>query len=65
MAELKPVSFKLFPNESEGLKVLAAITGETQSEIVRRLIGDELKRQKEAVDAYKKTLTEVKKKVKR
>lgn len=65
MAELKPVSFKLFPQENEGLKILSALTGETQSEIIRRLIGDELERQKEAVEAYKKTLAEVKKKVKK
>ena len=65
MEELKPTSFKLLPYESKGLKTLSELTGETQTDIVRRLIRAEMEKQKEALEVYQKTLEEARKRVKK
>ena len=65
MAEGRIINFRLSFTELEGLKILSELTGVTQADIMRRLLGAELERQREAVEAYKKTLAEAKKKVKK
>ena len=65
MAESRIINFRLSFEELEGLKILSELTGVTQADVMRRLLGAELERQREAVEAYRKTLAEVKKKVKK
>ncbi len=58
------VNFRLLPGELEGLRILSEITGCTQTEIIRGLINAELRKQQEAIEAYKETLEKVKAKIK-
>ncbi len=63
--ERKLVNFRMFPDEYEGLKILAELQGTTQVDIIRQLIKVELERQEEAISTYKKSLEEAKAKVKK
>ena len=65
MAESKLVNFRLQPQEYEGLRILAELTDRTQADIVRDLIGAELARQEAAIQAYKKSIEQVKGKIKK
>lgn len=65
MGETKLVNFRLSPQEYEGLRILAELTERTQADIVRDLIGAELKKQEAAIEAYKKSIEEVKGKIKK
>lgn len=65
MGESKLVNFRLQPAEYEGLRILAELTDRTQADIVRDLIGAELEKQKAAIEAYKKSIEEVKGKIKK
>lgn len=65
MTDRKIVNFRLQPQESDGLRILADLTGETQVDIIRRLIWGELERQKDAIDAYNKSMKEAKAKIKK
>ena len=65
MGEKKLVNFRLEPEEYEGLRILAELTEQTQADIVRYLIRMELVKQKEAIEAYKKKLDEVKEMIKK
>ena len=56
MGESKLVNFRLQPTEYEGLRILAELTDRTQADIVRDLIGAELVKQKDAIEAYKKSI---------
>ena len=61
----KLVNFRLMPNEYEGLRILAELTGRTQTEIIRDLISSELEKQSEALEAYKQSIAAIKDKVKK
>ena len=65
MGESKLVNFRLQPTEYEGLRILAELTDRTQADIVRDLIGAEPVKQKTAIEAYKKSIEEVKGKIKK
>lgn len=65
MGETKLVNFRLAPEEYEGLRILAELTDVTQADIVRGLIKAELEKQREAIEAYKKSMEEVKGKIKK
>lgn len=65
MGEKKLVNFRLEPEEYEGLRILAELTEQTQADIVRYLIRMELVKQKEAIEAYKKKMDEVKEMIKK
>ena len=65
MGEKKVVNFRLEPEEYEGLRILAELTEQTQADIVRYLIRMELVKQKEAIEAYKKKMDEVKEMIKK
>ncbi len=64
MAETKLVNFRLQPDEYEGLRILAELTERTQADIVRELIKKELQKQEGAIAAYKKSMAELKSKLK-
>lgn len=57
------VNFRLLPKELEGLRILSELTGCTQTEIIRGLINAELRKQQEAIEAYKETLAKLKAKI--
>lgn len=59
------VNFRLKPDELEGLRILAELTGCTQTEIIRGLINEELRKQEEAIAAYKEKLEEARAKIKK
>ena len=64
-SQAKLVNFRLMPQEYEGLRILAELTGMTQADIVRDLIRAEIRKQEEAIEAYKKSIEEVKGKIKK
>lgn len=65
MGEAKLVNFRLQPEEQEGLRILAELTESTQTEIIRGLIRMELQKQDEAIQAYKKSMEQLKDKLKK
>lgn len=65
MADTKLINFRLQPQEYDGLRILAELTGRTQTDIVRDLISSELARQDEAIRAYKESIEAVKSKIKK
>ena len=59
----KLVNFRLRPDEQDGLRILAELTNCTQTEIIRGLINAELRKQEEAITAYKEKLEEARAKI--
>ena len=62
--ETKLVNFRLSQEQYEGLKILAELTGATQTDIIKDLITAELREQREAIQAYKDSIEKVKRKLK-
>ena len=62
--ESQLVNFRLKPDEQDGLRILAELTNCTQTEIIRGLINAELRKQEEAITAYKEKLEEARAKIK-
>lgn len=56
MAEGKVINFRIPPAELEGLKTLSELMGTSQTETVRILIRAEMEKQKDAIDAYNKSI---------
>lgn len=63
-SQTKLVNFRLAPEEAEGLKILAELTGVTQTDIIRDLIRAEIRNQSEAIKAYKDSIDQIKRKLK-
>lgn len=59
------INFRLPPEEAETLKKLATITEMSQAEVIGCLIRMEALRQKEAIEAYDKSMKAVKEKIKK
>ena len=61
MAEERMVSFKLPEETVEGLKILATLSEQTQTEVIKALIEGAVTEHKEKIEAYKKSLAEFQK----
>ena len=59
------VNFRLPPEEAETLKTLAYITEMSQADVICNLIRMEGLKQKDAIDAYKRSMKAVKDKIKK
>ena len=63
--EKKMANFRMTMEELESIKLLATIHDMSQAELIRYLINSEIKRQAEAIDAYQKSIAEIKSKIKK
>lgn len=61
----KLVNFRLPPEEAEGLRILAEITDMSQVDVIRCILRMEILKQKDAIEAYKKKMAEVKDMIKK
>lgn len=63
--EKRAVNFRISADEMESLKILSELHGLSQTDMIRHLINAEMKKQADAVTAYKKNLAEIKAKIKK
>ena len=61
----KITNFRLSTQELANLKILSFVLGMPQAEVIRYLIRAEVERQSEAIEAYKKSVKEIRKKKKK
>ena len=63
--ETKLVNFRLNAEDYEDLRILAELTSSTQTAIIRVLIKDELEKQRDAIEDYKRVMEKLKGKIKK